>query len=144
MSLFFLRSVHCSIVPRYCIAENFRGRKLSRISQFYRYTQKFTPRNLGRGVLWHCKCEQSTKVFSTIVFSPIRKSFLPLKFPAIRYVLKFIERACRWHLEIYHSCSNRQLYFKTSGIQLFRIVRDVTSGVHSLGVLEYFSIEVST
>ena len=23
-----------------------------------------------------------------------------------RYVLKFIDRACRWHLEIYHSCSN--------------------------------------
>ena len=39
---------------------------------------------------------------------------------------------------------NRQLYFKTSGIQLFIIVRDVTSGVHSLADLEYFSIEVST
>ena len=39
---------------------------------------------------------------------------------------------------------NRQLYFKTSGIQLFVIVRDVTSGVHALANLEYFSIEVST
>ena len=39
---------------------------------------------------------------------------------------------------------NRQLYFKTSGIQLFVIVRDVTSGVHSMPNLDYFSIEVST
>ena len=39
--------------------------------------------------------EQSAKVFSAIVFSPIRESFLPRKFPAIQYVLKFIERACR-------------------------------------------------
>ena len=106
MSLFFLRNVHCSVVPRYRIAENFWGRKLSRILWFCHYTRKFSTWNLGCDVLWHCKSEQSAKVFSAIVFSPIRRSFLPWKFPAIRYVLKFIGRACRWHLEIYHSCSN--------------------------------------
>ena len=36
---------------------------------------------------------------------------------------------------------NRQLYFKTSGIQLFVIVRDVTSGVHSLPDLENFPLK---
>ena len=39
---------------------------------------------------------------------------------------------------------NGQLYFKTSGIQLFIIVCNVTSGVRTLADLEYFSIEVST
>ena len=39
---------------------------------------------------------------------------------------------------------NKQLYFKTSGIQLFEMVHDVISRVHSLPDLEYFSIEVST
>ena len=66
------------------------SRKLSRekllgILRFCGYTQEFSPRNLGHGVLWHCKSEQSTKVFSAkIVFSPICESFLPRKFPAIR------------------------------------------------------------
>ena len=51
------------------------------------YTRKFSPQNLGCGVLWCCKSEQSVKVFSAkIVFSPIRESFLPQKFSAIRYI----------------------------------------------------------
>ena len=71
---------------KYRIAENFQGRKLLRISRFCCYTRKFSPWNLGRGVLWRCKSEQSVKVFfAKIVFSPIRESFLPWKFPAIRY-----------------------------------------------------------
>ena len=42
----------------------------------------------GRGILWHGMSEQSMKVFSAkSVFSPICKSFLPQKFPAIRYFL---------------------------------------------------------
>ena len=73
-------------VQLYHIAENFQGRKLSWISRFCGYTRKFSLRNLGRGVLRHGKSEQSAKVFSAkIGFSPIRGSFLPWKFPAIRY-----------------------------------------------------------
>ena len=65
----------------YRIAENFRGRKLSQISRFCGYMRKFSLRNLGCGVIWRCKSEQSTKVFSAkIVFSLIRESFLPQKF----------------------------------------------------------------
>ena len=101
MSLFFLRIVHCSVVPRYHIAENFRE-----FHGFIAIRERFSPRNLGHGVLCHCKSEQSAKVFSVIVLSPIRESFLPWKFSGIRYVVKFNGRVCRWHLEIYHSCSN--------------------------------------
>ena len=48
----------------YLIVGNFRGRKLSRISRFYGYSQKFSPWNFGRGVIWHGTSEQSAKVFS--------------------------------------------------------------------------------
>ena len=70
----------------YRIAENFQGRKLSRISRFCGYTQKFSPRNLGRGVLWHCKPEQSGResfLYENRIFTNSRK-FLPRKIPAIR------------------------------------------------------------
>ena len=63
--------------------------KLSRISRFCGYTQKFSPRNLGRGVLWRCKSEQSAKVFSTkIKFSSIRESFSLESFPLYDSVLQ--------------------------------------------------------
>ena len=42
----------------------FQGRNHLRISRFCGYMQKFSPRNLGRGILWCCKSEQSAKVFS--------------------------------------------------------------------------------
>ena len=48
----------------YHIAENFRGKKLPRISRFCGYTRKFSPWNLGCSIIWHCKSEQSVKVFS--------------------------------------------------------------------------------
>ena len=66
--------------------------KLSREKTFMNFTvlwlyAKFSPRNLGCDVLWRCKSEQSAKVFSAkIIFPPIRESFLPRKFPAIRYM----------------------------------------------------------
>jgi len=80
-----------TIYLEYHIAENIRGRKLLRISWFCGYTQNFSLRNLGRGILRCCKkSEQSAKVFSAkIVFSPIRESFLPRKFPAIRMLLLY-------------------------------------------------------
>ena len=67
----------------YRIAENFQRRKLSRISWFCGYMQKFSPQNLERGIYWHGKSKQSVK--AKIVFSPIREIFLPQKFPTIRY-----------------------------------------------------------
>ena len=71
---------------RYRTAENFRGRKLSRISRFCGYLWKFSLWNLGRGIDWCSKSEQSAKVFLTeSYFSPICESFLPRKFLAIRY-----------------------------------------------------------
>ena len=58
----------------YRIAENFRGRKLSRISWFCGYT-----RNLGCSVLWRGKSKQSAKVFTAKItnsrkFSPSKVS----------------------------------------------------------------------
>ena len=42
----------------------------------------------GHGILWHGTSEQSVKVFSTkSYFSPICKSFLPQKFPAIQQLM---------------------------------------------------------
>ena len=73
----------------YRIAENFRGRKLVRISWFCGYTRKFCPRNLGRGVLWHGKSEQSTKVFSAkIIFFTNSRRFSPSK--VSRYMVHFV------------------------------------------------------
>ena len=58
----------------YRIAENFRGRKLSRISRLCGYTRNFSLRNLGRGVLRRGKSEQSAKVFSeNRIFTNSRK-----------------------------------------------------------------------
>ena len=64
----------------YNIAGNFRGRKLLQISQFCGYSQKFSLRNLGHGILWHGTSEQPAKVFSVkIVFFTIPQKFSPSK-----------------------------------------------------------------
>ena len=50
----------------YCIAENFRGRKLSRIS---RLCESFHHKIWGHSIIWHGKSKQYAKVFSTkIIF----------------------------------------------------------------------------
>ena len=54
-------------------AGNFRRRNISRISRFWGYSQKFSPRNLGA---WRSLARQKWA---------IRENFLPRKFPAIRY-----------------------------------------------------------
>ena len=67
---------------KYRIAENFRGRKLSRISRFCGDSRKFSPRNLGA---WRSLPRQKRKFSSRkSYFSLIRESFLPRKFFAIR------------------------------------------------------------
>ena len=65
------------LLMMYHTAENFRGRKLLRISRFCGYLPKFSPWNLGRGVLWHGTSEQSAKVFSAkiIFFHQFAKVF---------------------------------------------------------------------
>ena len=47
----------------YCIAGNFRGRKLAWILWFCGYLQKFSLQNLEVWHLWCCKSKQSVKVF---------------------------------------------------------------------------------
>jgi len=60
-----------TLSSRYHIAGKFWGRKLSRISEFCVYSQKFSPQNLG---VWHPLVEQKWAIC---------ESFLPRKFPAI-------------------------------------------------------------
>ena len=69
----------------YCTAENYWGR----ISRFCGYLRKFSPWNLGNGVLWRGTSEQSTNVFS--YSSPIRDFFSLKSFPLYSSFLYF------WH-----------------------------------------------
>ena len=63
--------------------ENFRE-----FCGFVPIRESFLCKIWGCGILWHGMSEQSAKVFSAkSVFSPICKSFLPRKFPTIRYFL---------------------------------------------------------
>ena len=89
--------LHCAFTWRniklvhsqYRIAGNFRGRKLSRISRFCGNPRMFYPRNVSqpRAPQYNAtRTVQIAKVFSAkSYFSLIRESFIPRKFPAIRY-----------------------------------------------------------
>ena len=71
-----------SVTANYHTARNVRGRKLSRISWFCSYSQKLSPQNLKAWHLWHCKSEQSVKVFSAkIVFFTNLRKVSPSKVP---------------------------------------------------------------
>ena len=59
---FYHRSKCLPTQPGYRIAENFRGRKLSWISWFCGYSQRFLCEILERAIFWHDKSEQSMKV----------------------------------------------------------------------------------
>ena len=68
----------------YCIAGNFRGRKLLQISRFVAIRETFLHEIWGVvpfGTAQAC----NPRKFSPRK-SPIRESFFPWKFPAIRYV----------------------------------------------------------
>ena len=68
----------------YRIAGNFQGRKPSR---FYSHPQKFSPRNFRHATPIYAISLPFREVFSTkCSFLPICKSFLPWKFPTIRYI----------------------------------------------------------
>ena len=69
-----------------------REKTFANFTVFMLYT-KVSPRNLGRGVLWRCKSDQSTKVFSAkIVISPIHEKFFPSK------VSRYTVYACKLQL----------------------------------------------
>ena len=68
----------------YRIAGNFRGRKLSQSLKFCSYLRKSSLPNLGAWHLLVASASNLQKFFSVKIFSPICKSFLPGKFPAIR------------------------------------------------------------
>ena len=76
----YIHTVH--YIYMYCIAGNFRGRKLSLISRFWVYLQKFSR--------WKLMVTPTCNWWHQVIYSyspPIRESFLPRKFTAIRYVL---------------------------------------------------------
>ena len=83
-------------IVNYRVAENFQGRKLSQILWFCGYTRKLSPQNLGYGILWHGKSEQSTKLFSAkIIFSPIHaKVFYLESFPLYSNMESFCWTRC--------------------------------------------------
>ena len=69
-----------------------------KISRFCSYSQKFSPRNLGCGILWRHKPAIGQSFFrENLYFPPICRSFLLQKFPAIQY--KF----CCKHISYFRS-----------------------------------------
>ena len=68
------------------IVGNFQGRKLLQISQLCGYLQKLSLQNWEHGVFWCRETEQSAKGFlcENGILTNLQ-SFLPQKFPAIRY-----------------------------------------------------------
>ena len=72
----------------YHIAGNFRGRKPSQILWFCGCLQKFSLWNLG---VWHPLARHKRAIRESFLYKnpPIRESFLPQKFPAIRYTWLF-------------------------------------------------------
>ena len=76
---------------KYCIAGNFRGRKLSQISRFFGYSQKFSPRNLEAWcpLAWHEWAIHGSFVRKNHIFHQFVRSFLPGKFLAIWYINLF-------------------------------------------------------
>ena len=83
-----LLSLNCAQYKKseYRIVQNFRGRKLSQILRFESYLWKFSPWNLGMPYPPVLGFSIPWKLFpAKWLFSPIRESFLPWKFPAIRH-----------------------------------------------------------
>ena len=86
----YLSYVSIFLLP--CSGKLSREKTFANFAVLWLFTKVFfSPRNLGHGVLRQGKSEQSAKVFSTkIVFSPIRESFLPQKFPGIWYLCMLV------------------------------------------------------
>ena len=78
----------------YRIAGNFWGRKLSQISWFCGYSQKFSLQKFGDVTLFGAAKTSNPQKFSPrkSYFSPICNSFLPQKFPVYTVFPAFSER----------------------------------------------------
>ena len=63
---------------------NFQRRTFCKFRSLGAIHETFLREIWGRGILWHGKSEQSAQSY----FSPIRDSFPPGKFPALRYASK--------------------------------------------------------
>ena len=106
----------------YRIAENFRGRKLLQISRFCGYTRKFSPQNLGRGVLWRCKMSKNRIFTNSWKFSPSKVScytvynflvtLMQLRQPKNVVKVTQVFLPCGWHS--YLSCN--QMFEKRSTV----------------------------
>ena len=84
MSIFGCSYV-CTI-GRYCIAGNFRGRKLSQISRFCGYLRKFSPQIWGHGIFGAAKASNSRKFFPRkSYFHQSAKVFSLESFSTIQY-----------------------------------------------------------
>ena len=88
--------VHVILHVHTCIVRLFRGRKLLWISWFCGYL-RFLCKIWGQCIRWRGKREQKFSL-QKLYFPPICKSFLPRKFPAIRYL--------RWSTFWMHSTSH--------------------------------------
>ena len=86
-----MRLWQSKLLARYHIAGNFWRRKLSRISRFEPVRESFLCEIWGM-VSFGAARTSSPRKFSLLksYFSPICESFLPRKFPAIRYPLPFM------------------------------------------------------
>ena len=114
----------------YRIAKNFRGRKLLQILQFWAIRKSFLCKIWGVASFGTAKASNPRK-FSPrkAYFSPIRESFLPRKFPAIRYVERRSGIGCSqppltWH--IWTWCLQR-LYCASLNIKFSELSSNSTS-----------------
>ena len=69
--------------PKYCIAENFRGRKLSWILRFCGYSRKFFPWNSGvwRPLAWQQRAIRESFLCENCIFHQFAKVFSLESFP---------------------------------------------------------------
>ena len=79
------------VVMELLYGEKLSGEKTRELRGFVAIREIFLCEIWGCDILWHGKSKQSEKVFSTkIVFFTNLQKFLPRKFPAIRYTVKFL------------------------------------------------------
>ena len=88
--------------PKYRIAGNFQGRKLSRILWFVAIHKSFLHEIWGHGIHWRGKSEQSAKVFSAkIVFFTNSQKFSPSK--VSRYTLRCASICMCVHVRVHET-----------------------------------------
>ena len=95
-----------------------------RILRFCGYMRKFSLQNLGRGILWHGKSEQSAKVFSVkIVFFTDLRKFSPSK------VSHYVVTCPLQHTQHTHTHSARRCVLPLCGQNGLHAARHVDKAV---------------